>query len=84
MNREVHVRNRTQEKIKNMKAILNINTPLKSLNTPDMDSLESSVQIQSKRPPLLCSVACCHTFVTFGDDLTPAGLIILLADVLIK
>lgn len=84
VNGEVHVRNRTQEKIKKMEDILNINTPLKSFNTADMDSLESSVHIRSKRPPLVCSVACCHTFVTFGDDLTPAGLIILLADVLIK
>lgn len=73
-----------RSKSKNMEDILNIKTPLKSFNTADMNSLESSIQIQSKRPLLVCSVACCHTFVTFGDDLTPAGLIILLADVLIK
>lgn len=56
---------------------LNINTALKSFNTADMDSLESSIQIQSKS-------VFCRTFVAFGDDLTPAWLIILLADVLIK
>ncbi len=45
-----------------------------------MDTLESSIQIQSKRNTCVF----CRTFVTFGDDLTPAWLIILLADVLIK
>lgn len=71
-------------RVSETRRVLNINTALKSLNTADMDSLESSVRIQSERQTLVCSVDCCRTFVTFGDDLTPAWLIILLADVLIK